>query len=235
MLLTKNPYSRPGITLKKVNYVVIHYVGNPGSTAVANRNYFEGLKDSKATYASSHYIVGLDGEIIQCVPENEIAYTSNERNVDSISIETCHPKSDGKFNEKTYKTLTELTADICKRYNLDIEKAVIRHYDVTGKKCPLYYVNNPNEWVILKQDVKKKAMTDSGNEQEENKIKIKINNETIEIEGENINGRHSATLAEIAKLFPEDEEFPIRNVLNACNYTVGWLPEEGIITVSNKS
>ena len=31
--LTVNPWSRPGTELKKINGVVIHYVGNPGTTA----------------------------------------------------------------------------------------------------------------------------------------------------------------------------------------------------------
>ena len=60
-LLTPNPYSRPEIPLEKVNGIVIHYTANPGSSAKANRNYFEGLKDSGQTYASSHFIVGLKG------------------------------------------------------------------------------------------------------------------------------------------------------------------------------
>ena len=51
--LTPNEYSRPQIPLKKVKGVVIHYTANPGSDAAGNRNYFEGLKDSKITKASS--------------------------------------------------------------------------------------------------------------------------------------------------------------------------------------
>lgn len=46
-LLTENPYSRPGIKTGRINGIVIHYTANPGSTAMQNRNYFEGLK--KAT------------------------------------------------------------------------------------------------------------------------------------------------------------------------------------------
>ncbi|MEG0326829.1 MAG: N-acetylmuramoyl-L-alanine amidase, partial [Cellulosilyticaceae bacterium] len=75
MYLTMNTYSRPGIAMKQVKGIVIHYVGNPESTALANRNYFNRLKDQQTTkpiYASSHYIVGLEGEIIACVPEEEV-------------------------------------------------------------------------------------------------------------------------------------------------------------------
>ena len=150
--LTPNEYSRPQIPLEKVKGIVIHYTANPGSDAAGNRNYFEGLKDSRITKASSHFIIGLDGTIIQCLPLEEIAYASNERNVDTIAIECCHPDETGKFTKKTYNSLIKLTAWLCGRYNLKKED-IIRHYDVTGKDCPRYYVANEDKWEELKNNV----------------------------------------------------------------------------------
>lgn len=152
--LTPNKYSRPQTPLKKVTKIAIHYVGNAGSSAQGNRNYFENLKNGKGSYASSHYIIGLKGEIIQCIPENEWAYCTNEANAYSISIENCHPYSDGKFNNATRQSLIELCADLCKRYALDPVKDIIRHYEVTGKRCPLYWVTHPDDWVKFKNEVK---------------------------------------------------------------------------------
>ena len=146
MLLTPNEYSRPGDELKEVNGVVIHYVGNPGTSAENNRNYFENLKDTKERSASSHYMVGLSGEIIQCVPLEEISYASNNRNYDTIAIEVCHPDATGKFSQVTYDAVVELTAALCRSYNLNPMTDVLRHYDVSGKECPLYYVKNEEEW-----------------------------------------------------------------------------------------
>lgn len=152
--LTPNEYSRPGKELKEVNAIVVHYVGNPGTTAAQNRSYFENLKDTHATSASSHYIIGMEGEIIQCVPLNEISYASNNRNKDTIAIECCHPDETGQFTTATYKSLVKLVAALCRTYNLDPETGIIRHYDVTGKYCPLYYVNHEDEWYGFKLDVK---------------------------------------------------------------------------------
>lgn len=152
-LLPVNEYSRPGTELKKVNAIVIHYVGNPGTSAAQNKSYFSNLATTHITYASSHYIVGLEGEIIQCVPLNEISYASNDRNSDTIAIEVCHPEADGKFTKPTYDSVIKLTAYLCERYGLDPETDVIRHYDVTGKKCPLYYVDHLDAWNQLKLDV----------------------------------------------------------------------------------
>ena len=115
-LLTVNEYSRPGIALKQVNGIVVHYTANPGTSAIENRNYFEGLKDSHVTKASSHFIIGLEGEIVQCIPCNEISYASNDRNDDTISIECCIEDETGKFNDATYDALIHLTAWLCQRY-----------------------------------------------------------------------------------------------------------------------
>lgn len=153
--LDVNKYSRPGKELNIINNIVIHYVCNPGSTAKQNRDYFEGLATSGETYASSHYIVGIDGEIIQCIPLNEISYCSNNRNNDTISIEVCHSNADGKFADATYNSLIKLCAWLCNAYKLNSED-LIRHYDITGKICPKYYVDHPDAWKNLKKDVKKK-------------------------------------------------------------------------------
>ena len=151
-LLTVNPYSRPGIETGKINGIVVHYTANPGASAQANRDYFESLKDTKKTKTSSNFIVGLDGEIIQCVPTWEVAYASNERNKDTVSIECCHPDESGKFTKDTYRSMVQLVSWLCLKFDLD-EGDVIRHYDVTGKSCPKYFVEDEEAWEDFKADV----------------------------------------------------------------------------------
>ena len=58
-LLSVNPYSRPGIKTNKITGIVVHYTANPGSTAMNNRDYFEGLKDTHETKVSSNFVIGL--------------------------------------------------------------------------------------------------------------------------------------------------------------------------------
>ena len=140
--------SRSGRELKRVSDIVIHYVGNPATTAQNNRDYFS----KKTTSVCSHFVVGLDGEIIQCVPITERAVASNDRNDDTIAIEVCHPDATGKFNDVTYESLVKLTAWLCEVCGID-EDNLIRHYDITGKMCPLYYVENEEAWQTFKEDV----------------------------------------------------------------------------------
>lgn len=154
--LSPNDFSRPQDELVTITGIVIHYTGNPGTSAEANRNYFESLATSEATSASSHYVIGLEGEIIQCVPLTEIAYATKERNFDTISIECCHEDETGEFNELTYQSLISLVATLCLEFDLSNED-VIRHYDVTEKPCPLYYVEHEDAWLQMKSDIADKV------------------------------------------------------------------------------
>lgn len=153
-LLTINENSRPALALEEVHGIVIHYTANPGTTAQQNRDYFESLKDTKETSVSSHFVIGLEGEIIQCIPCSEEAYASNDRNFDTLAIECCIAEESGEFNAKTYDSLIQLTTWLMGRYDLTTED-VIRHYDVTGKNCPKYFVENQKAWENFKGDLRR--------------------------------------------------------------------------------
>lgn len=163
-LLDVNAYSRPGINTGTITGIVIHYTANPGSTAQENRDYFNSLQYTQETEASSNFVIGLDGEIIQCVPTWEVAYASNERNMDTVSIECCHPDDSGAFTDETYRSLVQLTAWLCEKFDLN-QDDVIRHYDVTGKICPKCFVDHEDEWTEFKANVGK-AMERSAEEAE---------------------------------------------------------------------
>lgn len=150
--LTVNEYSRPGTKLYQVKDIFVHYTANPGTNAAQNRSYFEQLKDTHERAASAHFIIGYEGEIIQCVPLNEIAYAVKTRNHDSMSIECCYINEDGSFTQETYDSLIELLVWMLREYDLTTDN-ILRHYDCGGKKCPLYYTENEAAWEQLKQDV----------------------------------------------------------------------------------
>lgn len=150
MLLTPGRGGRPGVKITP-KALVIHWTANmnKGADAVANRNYFENHPENKV---SAHYIVD-DKQIIQCIPENEMAYHVGARqykfdavqklssypNNCTIGIEMC-VNADGDF-KKTYQNTVELAADILKRYGWGVDR-LWRHYDVTGKDCPKFFVDD---------------------------------------------------------------------------------------------
>lgn len=152
--LPLNEYSRPGESLPEVKDIFVHYTANPGTSAAQNRSYFAQQKDMHEASVSAHFIIGYNGEIIQCVPLDEIAYAVQTRNYDSISIECCYKAADGSFTQETYDSLISLLSWLTEAYGLDTEH-ILRHYDCGGKKCPIYYTENVDAWVRLKKDVKK--------------------------------------------------------------------------------
>ena len=96
-------------------------------------------------YPGAHFAVGLEGEVLQCVPLSEVAYCSSQANSHTVSIEVCHADETGEFSAETMASLLRLTAWLCEEFDL-APADVIRHYDVTGKICPKYYVDHPEAW-----------------------------------------------------------------------------------------
>lgn len=150
--LTISEYNRPGTKLAKVNNIFVHYTANQGTSAAQNRSYFENLGVTHERAASAHFIIGYEGEIIQCIPLEEEAYAVIERNQDSISIECCYTAEDGSFTQETYNSLVEMLAWLTDKYNLKPQD-ILRHYDCGGKKCPIYYVDHEDAWQKLLYDV----------------------------------------------------------------------------------
>jgi len=144
--------------------IVIHYAGKPGSPAIASRDWFK--NGSGGAGISAHYIVGLNGEILRLIPDDEQARHAGKsygltwdpmaktNNTYYLGIEACHPDSSGKFSGVTQDALIKLVAWLMNRHGLNIYQ-VYRHYDVSGKICPMYYVINPSAWTKLKNDIQK--------------------------------------------------------------------------------
>jgi len=168
-LLSPNLFSRPGKRISDVRALVIHWVANPGTSAAANRNYFESLKSQdgiNAGYASAHFIVGIGGEAVQCLPTDEIAYHVGAKsyrpeaiaafgqfpNNHTIGIELCHPNADGKFTDATLASAAELCALLCLQFALDPARDIWTHNGVTGKDCPKWFVDHPADFERFKSD-----------------------------------------------------------------------------------
>jgi N-acetyl-anhydromuramyl-L-alanine amidase AmpD len=157
--ITKVNFSDSNRGNGQIKYLVKHYVGATGG-AEANCNYFYN------TYrgASAHFFVGHNGEIWQCVEENDTAwhcgassYKHKEcRNSNSIGVELCVKKDkDGKwyYTEETKKAAVQLFAYLMDKYGIDVDH-VLRHYDVTGKVCGEPDVRQGNKvWSQFKKDI----------------------------------------------------------------------------------
>ncbi|MGG0885910.1 N-acetylmuramoyl-L-alanine amidase [Brevibacillus parabrevis] len=235
MLLT-NPTARPGTKIVPKG-LVIHWTANEkkGADAVANRNYF----NKPTTEASAHYIVD-DRQIIRCLPETEMGYhvgaksykpealkqLSSYPNNCTIGIEMC-VNADGDF-WTMYKRTVELAADILRRYSWSVDK-LWRHFDITGKNCPAYFVMDDKAkqyigltatqaWDKFKTDVKAAL---NPNPQPVQKVVDKV---SIEINGK--------LLAVTGYLQDGVSWLPIRAVAEAVGGKVGWCASTKQVTVN---
>ena len=175
-LLTPNEFSRPGLKIKMVQALVLHWFGNPGTSAEYNRVYFESLKHG-TTKASAHYIID-NREIVRCIPEGEVAYHCGTPNLSdytdyakarwpgehpnwyTLGLEHAHPGWSGAWDKDTIRLSRLLCAGLCFQYGLDPMADILRHYDISGKKCPVYFVDNPTAFKAFKTSVGKTMAVD---------------------------------------------------------------------------
>ena len=129
----------------KIEWIVMHYTANDGDSDESNARYFQ---QPLNPVASAHYFVD-DDSITRSVPDDYVAYHCGAqtykhpscRNANSIGVEMCDAKRDGRVmaTDKTIQNAAELVYQLCKQYNIPYDH-IIRHYDVTGKLCPAYWV-----------------------------------------------------------------------------------------------
>lgn len=153
-----NRYGRPGTKRRRTTKIAFHFTGQHDVSAKNTVNYFSNVVangyrvNGRYIYASSHLVVGLQGELYHIVPFNEIAYTTNSANAYSIGVECATTGADDHYTDEEYKTMVKTGAWLAQSYGLDPRKDFIRHYDVTGKICPRYFVNHKSQWEQFKLD-----------------------------------------------------------------------------------
>lgn len=147
-----------------IQFLVIHYTANNGDTVQNNLDYFAG----NAVGASAHYFVDENG-YGQSVKDADTAWHCGAssyrheacRNANSIGMELCSRKdSKGNyyFMDQTVYNAAVLARQLMQTYGID-RAHVLRHYDVTGKKCPAPMVDNPTLWENFLNLLEDKTMT----------------------------------------------------------------------------
>ena len=146
-----------------IRYLVLHYTGNDGDTAEGNGKYFA----NNVVKASAHYFVD-DDSVIQAVPDRSVAWSVGGskwgdckqtgggtmygiiHNFNSLNVELCDTLKDGQYqaSEKTLENAVSLCRQLMKRYEIPITN-VYRHFDVTGKHCPAYFMDEA-AWLEFK-------------------------------------------------------------------------------------
>ena len=142
-----------------IEYIVVHYTANTGDTAQNNLDYFARTK----TGTSAHYFVD-ENEVCQSVQDTDVAWHCGSknprhpycRNANSIGVEMCN--SVGSVPEAVRDRTAAFVRELMGKYGID-SSHVLRHYDVTGKRCPAPWVDNPEEWMEFKKMLEVEEVT----------------------------------------------------------------------------
>lgn len=148
-----------------ITHILVHYTAGANTSegaALANCRYF----GRSSVGASAHYFIDSGYTIWQSVPDNCTAWHAGNwaMNQRSIGIEVC---SAGAFTTAEIDRLTWLVQHLMQKYNIPASR-VIRHYDVTGKKCPAYYVDSAR-WKTLHTQITGGKVSGTGNTTSSNK------------------------------------------------------------------
>lgn len=167
MNITQMPCNPGNYTARRssaIRYLVVHYTGAAG-TARNNGAYFASRGDIGA---SAHYFVDAQ-DIVQSVPDSGRAWHCGAasyrhpecRNDNSIGVELCcYTNGDGTwyFAPGTVDNAVQLVRSLMAQYGIDTDH-VLRHYDVTGKRCPMPWVDDPAQWTAFKDMLTPKNTT----------------------------------------------------------------------------
>ena len=136
-----------------IKYIVIHYTAGKGDTARNNVDAFTHL----ITKTSAHFFVD-EKEVAMSVDPVNIAWHCGGKkyangapapfhgkctNSNSIGVEMCSDLCGNQYviTADTQSRAAKFTAELMIEYNIPIER-VVRHYDVTGKYCPMPMVDS---------------------------------------------------------------------------------------------
>lgn len=204
-----------------IKYLVYHYTANDGDTDEANAKYFH----NNVVKASAHRFVDDDSVTIS-VPDNYVAYSVGGglqgskghrfykkcTNTNSISIEMCDTIRNGKYevSSKTRANAIALGKELVKKYGIKKEN-VIRHYDVTGKNCPAYFVKDEEAWIKFRNEIFE-------TNKEFKTYYIKVNTKSLNVrEG-------AGTNYKVVKTIKKDEKWLIRDEKNGWGkIRIGWI------------
>ncbi|WP_329233100.1 N-acetylmuramoyl-L-alanine amidase [Streptomyces sp. NBC_00111] len=112
-----------------VDRVIIHVTQGSYASAVK-------VFQDPAHQAATHYIVGQNGRVTQMIRELDVAYHAGNRSFNERSVGIEHEGFVDRpqdFTAKMYESSARLTAAICRRYEIPVDREhIIGHVEVPG-------------------------------------------------------------------------------------------------------
>ncbi len=134
-----------------IKYIVITSSRFLGFTARKNRNMIERNKNSEENITICHYIIDFNGDVLNIIPENEIAYATKDNEYDTKSISIMLSlKEDENYSEEELITLSRIIKILMDKYNIK-EDDVVLEYDVNRSMRPAKFCDEP---ILLEEILK---------------------------------------------------------------------------------
>lgn len=186
---------RTGVKMPAIEGLVWHWIGVCQADAYKVRGSFTG------TNLGTQYISDYNtGDILQVMPENEMANHVGANQYTAIKIALLGGKSPNQYlvgaeccigdkeipadwaspgkhmelgrpSDKQYSAMVEFSADFLLRHGLGVDR-LFRHYDITGKLCHAWFVKDEARWVKFKADVAAKMKGEKDMTKEETQALI---------------------------------------------------------------
>lgn len=135
---------------RQISQIVIHITAGQADYKKTVQYFQNPTNKGAPCYVSAHYVVGQDGDIIQMVRHNDIAFHASAANGRSIGIEhTARPPKAWGHNdpglpptESQYRSSARLVRWLCRRYELPLERGfIVGHAEADPKTshedCPI--------------------------------------------------------------------------------------------------
>lgn len=155
-----------------IRYIVVHFTGNKGDTALDNATYFA---TSNTRSAGAHVFVDGSGVVYKSVPINRVAWSvggfftqangagsmyKKATNANTLNIEMCNCANG--VPQDVFDDTAELTRYYMKKYDVPASH-VLRHWDVNGKSCPAPWASKGSTgWSNFKKVIQGQVVSSSG-------------------------------------------------------------------------
>ncbi|MGH8077917.1 MAG: N-acetylmuramoyl-L-alanine amidase, partial [Lysobacter sp.] len=128
---------------RTIDRIVIH-ITDGGSRITGTIGWFQNpdQRNSRNEHitVSAHYVIGRDGEVVQMVRHNDVAWHASSANSHSIGIEHVANKRGLDPTEEEYQASSRLVAWLCAQYSVPVDRDhILGHQEASPRDnhdCP---------------------------------------------------------------------------------------------------
>lgn len=136
---------RPPRSSNDIDLVVIHITDGGARLAEQTARWFANPNQhnlrGEEIHVSAHYVVGRQGEVVQCVRHEDIAHHAGRANPRSVGIEHVVPRSEGGLTDEQYGASVRLVSWLGDQLRIPLDSQHIKghaqaDHRTTHRTCP---------------------------------------------------------------------------------------------------